>query len=87
MKNQVTKSFPTDPRLDYTEEGDLILTFLNDPKIDAELYNYFLSVSVAEDQETRVYKKELLPMKAIASEVLLVHSRQTVYNHLKYLID
>lgn len=73
--------------MEYDKEGNLILTFLNDSKVDAELYAYLLSVSLGVDKETRTYKKDMLSIKQISTEVLQVKSRQTVYNHLKYLIE
>lgn len=54
MPNIVQKRFPADTDLNKR-------TFLNDPKIDAELYAYLQSISVPDETgtETRVYKKDL----------------------------
>lgn len=73
--------------MEYDQSGNLILTFLNDSKVDAELYAYLLSISVVVNKETRTYKKDMLSIKQISTEVLQVKSRQTVYNHLKYLLE
>lgn len=86
-ENEIIKSFPTDPSMEYDKEGNLILTFLNDSKVDAELYAYLLSISLGIDKETRTYKKDMLSIKQISTEILQVKSRQTVYNHLNYLIE
>jgi hypothetical protein len=54
LPNIVQKRFPADTDLNKR-------TFLNDPKIDAELYAYLQSISVPDETgtETRVYKKDL----------------------------
>lgn len=80
------KSFPANTDL-KDQEGNPILTFLCDPKVDGELYAYILSQSIGKDQETRTYKSNLLPVAKIATEILGIKSRQTVYNHLNYLLE
>lgn len=72
------KHFPADTSMDYD-------TFLNDPKVDGELYNYLLSMSYGEEGQTVVYKNNL-PSQEIIATILRV-SRKTVSNHLKYLKD
>lgn len=81
------KSFPADTTLQKDENGKTILTFLCDPKVDGELYAYLLSLSIGEDKETRTYKSNLLPVNKIATDILNIKSRQTVYNHLNYLLE
>ena len=78
MKIQIEKSFPADTALDYR-------TFLNDTKIDAELYAYLLSISYGEKGRTIVMKKDVLSFDKLAKEVLHYRSRSTVGNHLNYL--
>lgn len=78
--NKIQKRFPADTTLDT-------LTFLNDPKVDAELYAYLQSMSFpdAATGTTRVEKKRLPKQEIIAKEVLHRDSRNTVGNHLRYL--
>lgn len=86
LKN-TKKNFPADTSIKKDEEGRLIKTFLNDPKADAELYTYLLSMSIGEEGETRVYKNTLPNQETIATKILRYKTRRTVYNHLKYLED
>lgn len=74
----IKKSFPADTTLDMK-------TFLNDPKVNGELYAYLLSMSVGEEGETRVYKNKLPNQKEIAK--LLRISVRTLTRHMTYLID
>lgn len=78
MNNE--KHFPADTSLDYE-------TFLNDSKIDGELYAYLLSQSYGDKEsgETVVYKANLPSQEKIGQ--LLGVSRRTIVNHLKYLKD
>lgn len=79
---QIHKRFPADT----TDEE---ITFLNDGKIDAELYAYLQSLSYPdpETKETRVDKSRLPGQDYIAEEILKCKSRNTVGNHLRYLKD
>lgn len=72
------KHFPADTSLEYK-------TFLNDPKMDGELYNYLLSMSYGEKETglTVVYKNNLPSQEKIGE--ILRQSRRTVINHLNYL--
>ena len=81
------KSFPAKTNLDKDEKGEVIPTFLNDSKVNGELYAYLLSISVGENKETRAYKKNMLSMTKITSDILHVKSRQTAYNHFNYLLN
>lgn len=63
------------------------LTFLNDAKVNGELYAFLLSKSIGEDKQTIVYKKFLPSMQEIASEVLQCKSRSTAYSSFNYLIE
>lgn len=77
------KKFPSDIKLDA-------LTFLNDKKIDAELYAYLMSISRGEKKENKeqtiVYKSDL-PNQTKIAEILHLKARQTVSAHFKYLIE
>lgn len=77
---QIEKHFPADT----TKEK---LTFLNNPKIDAELYAYLMAKSFPDPitKETRTYKKDLPSQTVIATEILRYKSRNSVNNHLKAL--
>ena len=79
---QIHKRFPADT----TDEE---LTFLNDGKIDAELYAYLQSQSYPdpETKETRVDKSRLPNQEILANQILKCKSRNTIGNHLKYLKD
>ena len=85
MPKKIEKSFPADTSMIKDEKGNLIKTFLNDPKADAELYAYLLSMSRGVEGETRVYKDSLPIQSVIATEILHYKSRRTVINHLNYL--
>lgn len=82
---KIEKRFPADTRME--KEGEKIKTFLNDPKVDAEFYAYLLSISKPVDGETRVYKNIIPTVDKLKKEILNCKSRQTVYNHLNYLIN
>lgn len=70
------KHFPADTSMEYK-------TFLNDNKIDGELYGYLLSMSYGEENRTVVYKSNL-PTQEKLAEILKI-SRKTLYTHMKYL--
>lgn len=70
------KHFPADTSMEYK-------TFLNDNKIDGELYGYLLSMSYGEEGRTVVYKSNL-PTREKLGEILKI-SRKTLYTHMKYL--
>lgn len=85
MKKNI-KHFPADTGLNKDEEGKIIHTFLNDSKIDAELYAYYLSMSYGtEDGLTVVYKENLPSQEQIGT--IINKSRRTIVSHLKYLKD
>lgn len=83
MIKDVQKRFPADVTLEE-------LTFLNDKKIDAEIYTYFQICSYPKDGETRAYKKDLGTQKEIC-EILKTCGKSmsvmTYQRHLKYLIE
>lgn len=62
------------------------LTFLNDKKIDAELYALFQSLSKCEDGVTYVYKWDIPKQTEICS-LVGVKSAKTYRAHLAYLIE
>ena len=77
----IQKRFPADTTL--KEE-----TFLNDKKIDAELYAYLLSLSYPEEVTGRtVTRKTDLPTQAQICEKINIKSSTTYRTHLKYLIE
>lgn len=75
--NKIKKRFPANTTLDKP-------TFLNNSKISAELYAFFLVLSVGENGETRVYKNKLPSTKIIAEEILR-KSRSTYNNYINTL--
>lgn len=84
----IVKRFPADSRISKLGE-EIRLTFLTDKKIDAELYAYFQSKSFPQTnfegkKETFVKFSDIDTIKSICS-LLGIKSRQTYYNHLKYL--
>lgn len=76
------KRFPSETALDK-------LTFLNDKKVDGELYAYLLSKARGVQKETRVYKSSLPSQTAIGQEISPNKPmyRKTVSAHIKYLLD
>ena len=62
------------------------ITFLNDKKIDAELYAIFQSYSQCEDGITFVNKWDL-PQQRVLVGILSYSTPKTYRAHLKYLID
>lgn len=83
MSKKIEKNFPADTTVKNP-------TFLNDPKINGELYAYLLSISIGEEGETRTYKSSVPSQKELA-EILAPDpehplTRQTISKHLQYLI-
>ena len=80
MKNNINKRFPANTTLED-------LTFLNDKKIDGELYALLQSLSIPnENKETVVYTSSL-PSLAELCKKLGIKSRPTFKSHLKYLAE
>ena len=79
MEKIVKKRFPATTELNN-------LTFLNDKKVDGELYAYFQSLSKYEDEKTYVLKKDL-PKQTDICEILGIKSPKTYRTHLLYLIE
>jgi len=77
----VTKRFPANTTLKE-------LTFLNDKKVDAELYAYFQSISHY-DEDTKVTRvnKWDLPSQVKICSVIQISSPKTYRAHLAYLIE
>lgn len=90
-KKDILKNFPANTELiTYLDENgkqQLKLTFLNDSKVNGELYAYLMSKSIGEEKQTRVYKNILPSMAKIATEVLHYKSRQSGYNSFNYLLE
>lgn len=61
-------------------------TFLNNKKIDGELYAYLQAKTIAEDGVTVLYKKDLPPQYVICQQLGIKDAR-TYKAHLKYLLD
>ena len=89
MPRKIQKQFPANTEIKIDEESQLIKTFLNDNKVDAELYGYLLSKSIGDKElgRTVVYKSNLDSWTYVTKEILHYKSRQTLYNHLNYLIQ
>ena len=75
----IQKRFPADTTLKET-------TFLNDKKIDAELYALLQSYSESEDGVTFVNRWDL-PKQTDICEILGIKSAKTYRAHLNYLIE
>lgn len=76
----IQKRFPANTTLNES-------TFLNNKKIDAELYALLQSLSYPNDEGlTVVYKKDLPTQKEICSTIK-VKSPKTYRSHLEYLIE
>lgn len=81
MSKKINKSFPSNTKMD-------IKTFLNDNKIDGELYAYLLSISYGEKingSAITYIPSEELPSQTKIAEILNYKSRQTIATHMKYL--
>lgn len=76
----IQKRFPADT--DLKKE----ITFLKDPKIDAELYAYLQSLSFPDEGVTVVAKIDL-PSQATMATKIGVKSTKTLRAHLQYLMD
>ena len=81
---KIEKRFPAETGLENK-------TFLNDKKINAELYAYLQSKSMADGNdvlgyETRVYFKDLPPQAEIC-KLIGIKSPKTYRTHLAYLME
>lgn len=80
-KKNINKTFPSNTTMD-------IKTFLNDQRIDGELYAFLLSISFGEKINGKgitYIPLEELPSQIKIAEILNYKSRQTVASHMKYL--
>lgn len=71
---------PADPTLKN-------LTFLNDKKINGELYAFLQSYSYPDEQKRTIVNKKDLPIQKKICEIIGIKSRTTLNTHLKYLIE
>lgn len=62
-------------------------TFLNNKKINGELYGYLQSLSYADENKQTVVYKNSLPTQKMICEKINVKSPKTYRNHLSYLIE
>ena len=80
---EIEKRLPAE----WTKRLEQQLTFLNDKKIDAELYAYLLSISYGEKSGTTITYFKDIPKQTDLCKIVGIKSRTTLNNHLKYLID
>lgn len=78
--SQVKKRFPADTSL----ERD---TFLNNKKIDGELYGLLKSYSFPNQKKETIVAKKDLPTQAVMCQMLGIQSPKTFRAHLNYLLD
>lgn len=78
MPEKISKRFPAQVSLE-------VKTFLNDKKINGELYAYFQSISYAENGRTVVYKSSLPTQTEIGRR--LGCSARTYQRHRDYLLE
>lgn len=76
----INKRFPANTSLDIT-------TFLNNKKIDGELYAYLQSLSYPNDKKETIVSKKSMPTQAIICNALGIKSPKTYRSHLNYLIE
>ena len=76
---EIRKRFPATTTLDKK-------TFLNDNRINAELYAFLQSLTYSVNKETILYKTDL-PTQSIICQKSGIKSSKTLRIHLKYLID
>lgn len=80
MSNKILeKRFPATVTLDFT-------TFLNDKKVDGELYALFQEYSYADDQKRTIVNRKSLPTQVQMCEKLGIKSPKTLREHRNYLI-
>lgn len=77
--NEIKKRFPTNTTLKEK-------TFLNDKKIDAELYAFLQELSYPNQQKETIVNKKEMPTQAEICSNLGIKSPKTLRAHLKYLI-
>lgn len=77
-KKEIKKRFPATIAMEK-------LTFLNDKKIDAELYAYLQSCSKVENGQTVVRYRDLPPTQKELYESIGIKSPKTYHKHLEYL--
>lgn len=78
MEKQVSKRFPAQVSME-------VKTFLNDKKINGELYAYFQSISYSKDGKTVVFKSSLPTQAEIGDK--LGCSARTYQRHRDYLLQ
>lgn len=74
------KRFPADTKLD-------VLTFLNDKKVNGELYAYLQSLSTHDSKQGTYVLKKDLPTQAKICEAIGIKSPKTLRVHLGYLSE
>ena len=78
--SMVNKRFPANTSLN--EE-----TFLNDKKVNAELYAFLIAYSYPDEQKRTITRKADLPTQAQICDKIDIKSTTTYRTHLKYLIE
>lgn len=63
------------------------LTFLNDKKIDGELYALLQSYSYPDEEKRTIVNKSKLPLQKQICEKLNIKSPNTLRSHLNYLME
>lgn len=76
----IEKRFPANTTLNVD-------TFLNDKKIDGELYSYLQQFSYPDEEKRTIIKKEDLPVQREICDAIGVKSPKTYRAHLSYLIQ
>lgn len=76
----IQKRFPANTSMD-------LATFLNDRKVDAELYSLFQEYSRPDEEKRTVVSKKDLPVQAEMCRKLGIKSPKTFREHRDYLID
>lgn len=76
----VEKRFPATTSTDF-------LTFLNDKKVDGELYAIFQELSYPDKQKRTIVDKKKLPSQAVIASKLGIKSPKTIRSHRDYLIN
>ena len=76
----IEKRFPADTRMDTD-------TFLNNKKIDGELYAYLQMISYADKSKRTVVDKKKMPKQTEICDVLGIKSTKTLRSHLQELIN
>ena len=80
MDNKIKKRIPANTSLEFP-------TFLNDRKIDGELYAFLQQISTVRNDNETVIDKYTMPTQRVICDAVGIKSPKTLRGHLQYLIN